>query len=91
MSAPAHYNLGTALTVARRLDEAADEYRARCGSIRRTRTRTTTSGTSTSLRKSYDEAIREFTEAVRLQPDSASAQRNLAAAKAAAQRREWQP
>ena len=32
----------------------------------------------------YDEAIREFTEVVHLQPDSAAAKSNLAAAKAAA-------
>ena len=36
----------------------------------------------------YHEAIREFTEVVRLQPESAAAKQNLAAAKALAERRQ---
>ncbi len=84
-SAAAHYNLGTALTVARRLDEAAARVpRRRCGSIPATPTRTTTSATCCWRRSKYDEAIREFAEVVRLQPESEAARKNLAAARALA-------
>ena len=48
-SAAAHYNLGTALTVARRLDEAAAHYRKRAAdAVPTTRSRTTTSAASCS-------------------------------------------
>ncbi len=77
-SAPAHYNLGTALSVAGRLDEAVYEYRQaiqidpsyanahnNLGSVLMTQGKTA-------------EAAREFRDAVRLQPQSASGLANLA-------------
>ena len=58
----------------------------RCGSIRRTRTRTTTSATCCWRRRSTTRRSASSREVVRLQPESAAAKKNLAAAKAIAAR-----
>jgi Flp pilus assembly protein TadD len=88
-AAPAHYNLGTALTLARKLDEAAYEYQRAIAIDPRYANAHNNLGNVFLAQKKYDEAIMEFTEVVRLQPDSATAQKNLAAAKTlAAQRRD---
>ena len=84
----AHYNLGTALTVARRLDEAAGEYRAALRIDPAYASAHNNLGNVLLSQKKYDEAIAEFAEVVRLQPGSDAAANNLAAAKAvAAQKR----
>ena len=83
-TAPAHYNLGTALTFARRLDEAAYEYQQairidpaytkahnNLGNVRLAQGRTA-------------DAVAEFGAVVRLEPKSPGALANLAAAYAAA-------
>jgi Flp pilus assembly protein TadD len=85
--AQAHYNLGTAFTIAHKYDEAVYEFQRAIRLEPAYANAHNNLGNVYFAEKKYDEAIREFTEAVRLQPDSASAQRNLAAAKAAAQRR----
>jgi protein O-mannosyl-transferase len=85
--APAHYNLGTAFTLARKYDEAIYEFQRAIRLDPAYANAHNNLGNVYFAQKKYDDAIREFSEAVRLQPDSASAQRNLAAAKAAAQRR----
>ena len=56
----------------------------RCGSIRRTRPRTTTSAACTWQSGRLDAAIHEFSEVARLQPESAVGWKNLAAAYAMA-------
>ena len=86
-SAAAHYNLGTALTVARRLDEAAGEYRAALQIDPAYASAHNNLGNVLLSQKKYDEAIAEFAEVVRLQPGSDAAAKNLAAAKALAGRR----
>ena len=85
-SAVAHYNLGTALTVARRLDEAAGEYREALRIDPAYANAHNNLGNVFLALKDYDAAIREFTDVVRLQPDSAAAAKNLAAARALAAR-----
>ena len=85
-SAAAHYNLGTALTVARRLEEAAAEYREALRIDPSYANAHNNLGNVLLSQKHYDEAIREFAEVVRLQPESAAARKNLAAAKALAGR-----
>jgi len=86
-SAAAHYNLGTALTVARRLDEAAREYQEALRIEPAYANAHNNLGNVFLAQKQYDAAIREFLEVVRLQPDSAAALKNLAAAKALAGQR----
>ena len=87
-SAAAHYNLGTALTVARRLDEAGAEYRAALAIDSSYANAHNNLGNVLLSQKKYDEAVAEFAEVVRLQPGSDAAVKNLAAAKAlAAQKR----
>jgi Flp pilus assembly protein TadD len=86
-SAVAHYNLGTALTVARRLDAAAEEYRAALQVDPAYANAHNNLGNVLLAQKKYDAAILEFAEVVRLQPDSAAAAKNLAAAKALAAHR----
>ena len=86
-SAVAHYNLGTALTVARRLDEAAGEYREALQIDPAYANAHNNLGNVLLSQKHYDAAIQEFTEVVRLQPDSEAARKNLAAAKALAEKR----
>ena len=83
----AHYNLGTALTVARRLDEAAAEYREALRLDPAYANAHNNLGNVWLAQKNYDEAIREFTEVVRLQPESEAAKKNLTAARALAQKR----
>jgi tetratricopeptide (TPR) repeat protein len=85
-SAVAHYNLGTALTVARRLDEAASAYREALRIDPAYANAHNNLGNVLLAQRQFDAAIREFEEVVRLQPDSASARNNLAAAYAAAGR-----
>ena len=87
-SAAAHYNLGTALTVARRLDEAAGEYGEALRIDPVYANAHNNLGNVLLAQRKYHEAIREFAEVVRLQPESAAAKQNLAAAKALAERRE---
>ena len=86
-SAVAHYNLGTALTVGRRLDEAADEYREALGIDPAYANAHNNLGNVLLAQQRFDDAIREFGEVVRLQPESAAAKKNLAAAYAAARRK----
>ena len=86
-SAAAHYNLGTALTDARRLDAAAGEYREALRLDPAYANAHNNLGNVLLSQKQYDEAIREFAEVVRLQPASAAAKKNLAAAKALAEKR----
>jgi tetratricopeptide (TPR) repeat protein len=85
-SAVAHYNLGTALTVARRLDEAAGEYREALRIDPAYANAHNNLGNVLLAQRQFDQAIREFEEVVRLQPDSAPARKNLAAAYTAAGR-----
>jgi hypothetical protein len=85
-SAVAHYNLGTALTVARRLDEAAAEYREALRIDSAYANAHNNLGNVLLAQRRFDEAIHEFEEVVRLQPDSAPARKNLAAAYSAAGR-----
>jgi tetratricopeptide (TPR) repeat protein len=85
-SAVAHYNLGTALTVARHLDEAAAEYRQALRIDPEYANAHNNLGNVLLAQRRFDEAIHEFSEVVRLQPASAAAQKNLAAAYAAAGR-----
>src|SRR4029079_12827136 len=82
-SAVPHYNLGTALTVARRLDEAAAEYREALRIDPSYANAHNNLGNVLLAQRRFDKAIREFEEVVRLQPDSAPARKNLAAARRA--------
>ena len=87
--AQAHYNFGTALTLARKFDEAVYEYQRAIRIDPGYANAHNNLGNVFLAQKRYDEAIREFTEVVRLQPESAVALNNLATAKAlAAQRRD---
>ena len=79
-SAPAHYNLGTALTLARKLDEAIDEFQQAIRIDPNYANAHNNLGNVLLAQGKVDEAIREFREVVRLQPDSPSAAANLAAA-----------
>jgi len=83
-SAAAHYNLGAALTVARRLNEAGAEY------LEALRIDPSYAAAHNNLGSVYladgrlDAAIHEFSEVARLQPESAVGWKNLAAAYAMA-------
>jgi Flp pilus assembly protein TadD len=83
-SAAAHYNLGTALTVARRLAEAGDRYRDAL------RIDPAYAAAHNNLGSVYladgrlDAAIHEFSEVARLLPESAVGWKNLAGAYAMA-------
>ncbi|MBI3491285.1 MAG: tetratricopeptide repeat protein [Acidobacteria bacterium] len=77
-SAPAHYNLGTALSVARRLDEAVYEYRQAIQIDPAYANAHNNLGGVLLAQGNADEAIREFREVVRLQPQSVSGLANLA-------------
>jgi Flp pilus assembly protein TadD len=81
-SAVAHFNLGTALTVARRLDEAAAEFQRAIQLDPGYANAHNNLGSVLLAQKKYDRAIQEFEAVVRLQPESAAAKQNLAAAKA---------
>jgi Flp pilus assembly protein TadD len=85
-SPQAHYNLGTALTVARRLDEAAREYHAAIELDAGYANAHNNLGNVLLAQQKYDDAIREFEDVTRLQPTSIAGFRNLAAACAAAGR-----
>ena len=79
-SPQAHYNLGTALTVARRLDEAAAAFREALRLDPAYANAHNNLGNVLLAQGRTEEAIREFREVVRLQPDSEAARKNLAAA-----------
>jgi len=83
-SAAAHYNLGTALTVARQLDGAALEFQQAIRLDSSYANAHNNLGNVFLAQEKPGEAIREFLDVVRLQPASASGQANLAAAYAAA-------
>jgi Flp pilus assembly protein TadD len=79
-SPQAHYNLGTALTVARRLDQAEASFRAALRIDPSYANAHNNLGNVLLAQGRTEEAIREFREVVRLQPDSEAARKNLAAA-----------
>ena len=83
-SALAHYNLGTALTVARRLDEELAAYREALGLDPSYANAHNNIANVLLAKGQIEEAIREFSDVVRLQPDSATGLKNLAAAYAIA-------
>ncbi len=79
-SAQAHYNLGTALTLARKLGDAAAAYRAALQIDPAYANAHNNLGNVLLAEGRNDEAIRELREVVRLQPDSPGGLKNLAAA-----------
>ena len=79
-SAPAHYNLGTALTMGRLFDEAAYEFQQAIRIDPKYARAHNNLGNVYLAQGRVDEAIAEFREVVRLEPDSTSAKANLAAA-----------
>jgi Flp pilus assembly protein TadD len=79
-SAQAHYNLGTALTVARRLDEAIAAFRDTLRLDPSYANAHNNLGNVLLAQGKNEEAIQEFREVVRLQPNSEVARKNLAAA-----------
>lgn len=79
-SAPAHYNLGTALTLGRQFDQAIYEYQQAIRLDPGYANAHNNLGNVYLAQGKVDEAIAEFREVVRLQPDSPSAKANLAAA-----------
>jgi Flp pilus assembly protein TadD len=79
-SAPAHYNLGTALTVGRQFDQAVYEYQQAIRIDPGYAPAHNNLGNVYLAQGKVDEAIAEFREVVRLQPDSSTAKANLAAA-----------
>jgi len=79
-SAQAHYNLGTALTLARRLDEAAASFRDALRLDPSYANAHNNLGNVLLAQGKNEEAIQEFREVVRLQPQSEAAKKNLAAA-----------
>jgi tetratricopeptide (TPR) repeat protein len=83
-SAAAHYNLGTALTVARRLREAGDQYRAALRIDPSYAAAHNNLGSVYLAESNFEAAIHEFSEVARLQPESAVGWKNLAAAYAMA-------
>jgi Flp pilus assembly protein TadD len=83
-SAPAFYNLGTALTIARRFDEAAYEYQQAIKADPSYAKAHNNLGNVLLAQGKFDRAIQEFNEVVRLEPKSPAALANLAGAYAAA-------
>jgi Flp pilus assembly protein TadD len=79
-SAPAHYNLGTALTLAREFDAAIHEFQQAIRIDPGYANAHNNLGNVWLAQGKVEDAIREFREVVRLQPDSATAAANLAAA-----------
>ncbi len=86
-SAAAHYNLGTAFAIARQFEQAVAEFQTAIRLEPGYANPHTNLGNVWMAQQKYDEAIREFSEVVRLQPDSSAAKSNLAAARAAADKR----
>jgi Flp pilus assembly protein TadD len=85
-SAAAHYNVGTALTVGRRLGEAAREYEEAIRIDPKYANAHNNLGNVRLAQQQFDAAIREFEVVIRLQPESVDGFMNLAAAYAAAGR-----
>ena len=83
-SAKAHYNLGTALTLARRLDEAASEYQQAIALEPSYANAHNNLGNVRLAQGRPADAIAEFSSVVKLQPKSADALENLAQAYAIA-------
>src|SRR5439155_9700109 len=83
-SAAGHYNLGTALTVGRHLDQAEYEYRQALKIDPSYANAHNNLGNVLMAEGKSAEATAEFREVVRLQPESAMAHSNLAAALASA-------
>jgi Flp pilus assembly protein TadD len=83
-SAPAHYNVGTALSVAGRMDEAVQQYRQALQVDPKYANAHNNLGSILLAQGKRNEALREFREAVRLQPQSASALDNVSWALATA-------
>ncbi len=83
-SAPAHYNLGTALSVAGRLEEAVQQYRQALQIDPKYANAHNNLGSIFLAQGKRDEALREYRETVRLQPQSASGLENLSWALATA-------
>ena len=79
-SAPAHYNLGTALTMGRQFDQAVYQYQQAIRIDPGYAPAHNNLGNVYLAQGKVDEAIAEFREVVRLQPDSSTAKANLAAA-----------
>jgi hypothetical protein len=79
-SPQAHYNLGTALTLGRRLDEAAASFRDALRLDPSYANAHNNLGNVLLAQGNTEAAIQEFREVVRLQPDSEAARKNLAAA-----------
>lgn len=82
-SAAAHYNLGTALTVAHRLDDAIAEYRRALEIDPQYANAHNNLGSALTAQGKFTEAIREYQALVALQPAAAGGFQNLAAAYAA--------
>jgi Flp pilus assembly protein TadD/cytochrome c553 len=79
-SAQAHYNLGTAYAMARRLPDAESAFRAALRIDPAYANAHNNLGNVLLASGKNEEAVREFREVVRLQPDSEAAKKNLAAA-----------
>ena len=82
-SAAAHYNLGTALTLGRHLDQAESEYTQALRIDPSYANAHNNLGNVLMAEGRFPESIAEFKEVVRLQPGSAMAHSNLSAAFAA--------
>ena len=82
-SAAAHYNLGTALSVAHRLDEAIASYRRALQLDPQYANAHNNLGSAFIAQGRFSDAIKEYGELVRLQPTAAGGFANLAAAYAA--------
>ena len=82
-SASAHYNLGTALSIARRPEEAATEYRKALQIDPEYAKAHNNFGSVLMSQGRFADAIREYREVVRLQPDVPNGFANLASAYAA--------
>ncbi|HEV3141510.1 MAG TPA: tetratricopeptide repeat protein, partial [Vicinamibacterales bacterium] len=83
-SAAAHYNLGTALTLGRHLDQAEYEYRQALRIDPAYANAHNNLGNVLMAEGKFAEAAQEFRDVVRLQPESPMPHANLAAALAAA-------
>jgi Flp pilus assembly protein TadD len=82
--AAAHYNLGTALSVAHRLEEAVVAYQRALAINPQYANAHNNLGSVFTAQGKYEDAIREYREVVRLQPNAPGGFANLAAAHAAA-------